>query len=98
MIWSIRMEEIQLNIIDNLQQITIWNAGKQVNIILNLILKLLIIKGRKFYRSLKDTNKRKVIIKNKFYFKIKTDSRSFVFVIWIQKRFPKDFILMNYLR
>ncbi|UJR36598.1 hypothetical protein I4U23_029318 [Adineta vaga] len=45
-IWSVRIQEIQSNVIDNLQQLTIWNAGKQ---------------GRKFYRSLNDRNKQKVI-------------------------------------
>ncbi|CAF2799969.1 unnamed protein product [Rotaria sp. Silwood2] len=45
-IWSVRIQEIQLNIINNLEKLTIWNAGKQ---------------GRKFYRSLNDTNKQKVI-------------------------------------
>jgi len=45
-IWTIRIQEIQLNVIDKLQQLTIWNAGKQ---------------GRKFYRSLNETNKQKVI-------------------------------------
>ncbi|CAF0916166.1 unnamed protein product [Rotaria sp. Silwood1] len=45
-IWSVRIQEIQLNIINNLEGLTIWNAGKQ---------------GRKFYRSLNDTNKQKVI-------------------------------------
>jgi hypothetical protein len=61
------MEEIQLNIIDNLQQLTIWNAGKQVNIVSNLIIELFISQGRKFYRSLSDTNKRKVYL-NYFLF------------------------------
>ncbi|CAF1215247.1 unnamed protein product [Adineta ricciae] len=42
----LRIKEIQTNVIDNLQRLTIWNAGKQ---------------GRKFYRSLNDDNKRKVI-------------------------------------
>ncbi len=32
-IWTVRIQEIQLNIIDNLSQLTIWNAGKQVEII-----------------------------------------------------------------
>ncbi|CAF1299153.1 unnamed protein product [Adineta ricciae] len=41
----LRIKEIQTNVIDNLQRLTIWNAGKQ---------------GRKFYRSLNDDNKRKV--------------------------------------
>ena len=29
-IWAVRIREIQLNIVDDLQQVTIWNAGKQV--------------------------------------------------------------------
>jgi cytochrome b subunit of formate dehydrogenase len=33
-IWTVRIQEIQLNIIDHLSQLTIWNAGKQVEIIL----------------------------------------------------------------
>ncbi|CAF2003217.1 unnamed protein product [Rotaria magnacalcarata] len=45
-IWSVRIQEIQSNIINNLEKLTIWNAGKQ---------------GRKFYRSLNDANKRKVM-------------------------------------
>ena len=29
-IWSVRIREIQSNVIDHLPQLTIWNAGKQV--------------------------------------------------------------------
>ena len=29
-IWSVRIQEIQSNVIDHLPQLTIWNAGKQV--------------------------------------------------------------------
>jgi frataxin-like iron-binding protein CyaY len=64
-IWSVRINEIQSNVIDHLSQLIIWNAGKQVGI--HSIVKqhichewITLTKGRKFYRSLNESNKRKV--------------------------------------
>ncbi|PIK59676.1 putative UDP-GlcNAc:betaGal beta-1,3-N-acetylglucosaminyltransferase-like protein 1-like [Apostichopus japonicus] len=45
-IWSIRLEALEDNVISNWSQFTIWSAGKQ---------------GKRFYRSLRDENKEKVI-------------------------------------
>ncbi|KAK4872452.1 hypothetical protein RN001_014481 [Aquatica leii] len=45
-IWDLRLERLQRNVLCNWSQFTIWNAGKQ---------------GRKFYNSLNEENKKKVI-------------------------------------
>lgn len=45
-IWKIRLQALEEDVISKWQQFTIWSAGKQ---------------GRKFYRSLKAENKKKVI-------------------------------------
>ena len=45
-IWEMRIREIEKNIIDFWETLTIWNAGKQ---------------GKKFYKSLSDKNKQKVV-------------------------------------
>ncbi len=41
------MEEIQLNIIDNLQRLTIWNAGKQVKLNGKIKLTNIRVEGKK---------------------------------------------------
>ncbi|KRT79376.1 hypothetical protein AMK59_6759 [Oryctes borbonicus] len=45
-IWSLRIAQIQMNVIDSWKNFTIWNAGKQ---------------GRKFYKTLFPENQKKVI-------------------------------------
>ncbi|GJQ83286.1 hypothetical protein Trydic_g8878 [Trypoxylus dichotomus] len=45
-IWSLRIAQMQANIINNWKSFTIWNAGKQ---------------GRKFYKSLSPENQKNVI-------------------------------------
>ncbi|XP_071813362.1 queuosine-tRNA galactosyltransferase-like [Apostichopus japonicus] len=45
-IWSIRLEALEDNVISKWSQFTIWSAGKQ---------------GKRFYRSLRDENKEKVM-------------------------------------
>lgn len=44
-IWKIRMEYIQIQVLDKWESFTIWNAGKQ---------------GKKFYRNLSTANQKKV--------------------------------------
>lgn len=44
-IWKIRMEYIQIQVVDKWESFTIWNAGKQ---------------GKKFYRNLSTANQKKV--------------------------------------
>lgn len=45
-IWDLRMREIEHNVLCNWDSFTIWNAGKQ---------------GRKFYRSLSQSSRKKVV-------------------------------------
>ncbi|KAF5280712.1 hypothetical protein FQR65_LT15002 [Abscondita terminalis] len=45
-IWSLRLKQLEKNVLSNWSNFTIWNAGKQ---------------GRKFYNSLSNENKGKVI-------------------------------------
>lgn len=46
-IWKIRMEYIQIQVLDKWESFTIWNAGKQ---------------GKKFYRNLSTANQKKVAV------------------------------------
>ena len=45
-IWDIRIKQVQKNVLSSWTKFTIWNAGKQ---------------GRKFYRSLDEINRKKVL-------------------------------------